>query len=350
MSMMILNLPAQALQTPALGDKDTPQVRNLDADSTHSFDSEWIEQARLGTLRFADCAAALVSADGLAATTASCLRSLESWIRPGDTLFVAHQLSQEIPLSGLSVRQFIDQRKIDRIEDATTGFSGTRQMTVTASEDSSYFWESTWKIYNDIRLVLIPPVEISTFGHEDGVYPRYALDFALIRVYDQNRLPLDTESYFAWSNRPPSVRETLYIPVVSDGDLSVKITLLDIFDYNGTTAPPFTTLYGMLDLHYSHGGTADWTLPPEWTTQLQESDLSAVLNFSVDSECPQYGGPIIDIDMEILGIVFDSVYPEGNKRCAITSTSGILELVATIFDAGALAEELAQQMRGNLDE
>jgi len=348
LSIILLNFPAQALQIPAMGDKDTlnsGQIRNLD-----SFDSDWTENARLGVLKFSECAAALVSADGLAVTTASCLRSLETWIRPSDTLFVAHELSQEKSLAGLKVRQLVNLQKINNIQDAATQSSNVDHIDVIATEDSSIFWEYSWKIYDDVRLVLIPPIEISKFGNLDGVYPRHTLDFALFRVYDENRLPLDTENYFAWSDRAPYVREALYIPVIKDNDVSTKSTLTDTFDYNGTTAPPFTTLFGMLDLYHSHGGDHHWTLPPEWISQMRETDLSSVLNFSVAGECPQYGGPIIDVDMEIVGVLFDTVYPEQNTRCAVVSTSAIIELVEAVFNAEYLAEELAQQMREGDDQ
>lgn len=351
--MVILNLPVQALQIQEDGTKDTLKVGriiNLEREFIDSFDSEWIENVRLGLLRFDDCAAAFVSADGLAVTTASCLRSLETWIRPGDTLFVAQDLSQEHALAGFNILQLIDLRKIDRIVDESNDVSDISRVDVIASEDSSYYWEYSWKIYDDVRLVMIPPVEISNFGNEDGVYPRHALDFALFRVYDEDGIPLETESYFAWSDRPPYTREALYIPMVNDDSYNIHSTLSDTFDYNGTTAPPYTTLYGMLDLYHSHGGTHDWTFPSGWNIHMSHPDLSAVLNFSVAGQCPQYGGPIIDIDMELLGIIFDNVYPEGNPRCVAVSTSGILELIETAFDSESLAEELAHQMRNGGDQ
>ena len=91
-----------------------------------AVDANWIENARLGTLQLHGCAAALVSADGLAVTSATCLRSLETWIRPDDSVFVAGTLSDERKLAGLTVRQLVEIREFDRIEDASedmvTGF------------------------------------------------------------------------------------------------------------------------------------------------------------------------------------------------------------------------------------
>ena len=326
---------------------DTLQVRHTEyfGSLAEAPDIGWIENVRLGTLQLAGCAAALVSADGLAVTSATCLRSLETWIRPGDSLFVADELSQEYKLAGLTVRQLTDLRKIDSMEDV----SGAH-VDVIASDDSSYFWEYTWRIYDDMRLVLIPPVELANFRHEDGVYPRHAVNFALFRVYDENDQPLDGESYFAWSDRSPHHREKLYATAFNGDDPFTRVTLSDTFDYNGTISPPFTTLYGMLDLHYSHGETGRWALPAKWSIKIKESDLSAPLNFSVAGECAQMGAAIVDVDMEILGISFDDAHTQGGNRCVAVSTSGILSLIRTTFNAKNIAEELAEQTLGGNDE
>ncbi|MCY3999315.1 MAG: S46 family peptidase [Bacteroidetes bacterium] len=346
---------AHAMQMTDLNSDNTHKVSHLtnfrsDNGRASSLDPQWMENVRLGTLRLPKCAGALVSADGLAVTSASCLRSLESWIRPGDTLFIAKDMSSEIRLSGLTIGQLIDLRKINHVEEASNNGASLIETELIAAPDSSYFWEYVWRIYDDVRLVLIPPTEIANFGNEDGVYPRYAMDFALLRLYDQDSQPLDTESYFAWNDRPPLIREELFVTTVGDQMPSTQVTLSNTFSYNGTTAPPFTTLYGMLDLHSSHGETTDWGLSSQWMSLIQESDLSAVLNFSLLGECPNMGAAVIDIDMEILGITFDDADSEEGPRCVAMSTSGILSILQGILNAQELAEELAQQMHGGQDE
>ncbi len=312
---------------------------------------DWMEQVRLGTLQLAECAAALVSSDGLAVTSAGCLRSLESWVRPSDSMFVAGDLPQELRLPGLTVSQLVDIQEVSDIQHPITPLTSDTRTEIIVAEDSSSFWKYIWDIYDDVRLVVIPPVEVTNFGNEDGVYPRYTVDFALVRVYDQEGQPLDTESYFAWSDRPPYSREELFMTAYDGSEMFTRVTQSDPYKYNGTLAPLYTTLYGMLDRHHSHGTTGSWALPPEWNTGIHKSDLSAALNFSVSGECAQMGGAIVDIDMEILGIAFGHAHTEGGHRCVAVSTSGILSLLGSVFDADKVIEELAMQSLGeNHDE
>ena len=349
-SMLLLMPSAQAKQVSTSGEMDTIVVRHqsysethTEAPGSHIVDDDWIENVRLGTLLLPQCAGALVSADGLAVTSAACLRSLESWIRPTDSVFVADELLHEHRLAGLAVEQLVEVRELDSPEDPSGDALPRTRTEIVAADDSSTFWQYIWRIYDDVRLVLIPPVEVANFGNEDGVYPRYAVDFALFRVYDESGQPLDTESYFAWSDRPPDHREKLFATAVDENGPFTRITLPDTFTYNGTVSPPYTTLYGMLDLHHSHGAIGGWGLPAGWIAGIKESDLSAALNFSVAGRCAQIGTGIVDIDMEILGIAFDHAHTSGRERCVAVSTSGILSLLRTVFAADNIVEELAEQ-------
>ncbi|MXX97218.1 MAG: S46 family peptidase [Rhodothermaceae bacterium] len=351
-SLLLLMPSAQAKQMSTSGEADTVVVRHqwysqahLEAPGSHIVDKDWIENVRLGTLQLPQCAGALVSADGLAVTSAACLRSLETWIRPTDSVFVADELLQERRLAGLAVEQLVEVRKLDSPEDPPSDALPRTRTEIVAADDSSSFWEYTWRIYDDVRLVLIPPVEVANFGNEEGVYPRYALDFALFRVYDESGQSLDTENYFAWSDRPPDHREKLFATAVDENGPFTSVTLSNTFTYNGTVSPPYTTLYGMLDLHHSHGAIGVWGLPAGWIAGIKESDLSAALNFSVAGKCAQIGTGIVDIDLEILGIAFDHAFTGGRERCVAVSTSGILSLLRTVFEAENIVEELAEQAR-----
>ena len=320
-------------------------TRYSESDILHGIGKDWMEHARRGTLQLPGCAAALVSTDGLAVTSASCLRSQETWIRPADSVFVADELVQEHRLAGLSASQLTDIRKFAYMEDRSEKAEAGTRIEIIAAEDSSSFTEYIWRIYDDIRLVLIPPAQVTNFGREDGVYPRYALDVALFRVYDENAQPLETESYFAWSDRAPVTRERLFTTAFDGKEPFTRITLSDTFTYNGTLAPPYTTLYGMLDMHYSHGKMGYWEFPKGWNTEIQEVELSAALNFSVAGECVANGVAIVDVDMEIIGISFDQADTEESSRCVAVSTSGILTLLKTVLGAEHIAEELAEQAR-----
>lgn len=309
----------------------------------YAVNANWIENARLGTLQLHGCAAALVSADGLAVTSATCLRSLETWIRPDDSVFVAGTLSDERRLPGLTVRQLVEIREFARIEDASEDLEAGVEAEVIAVDDSSTFREYVWRTYSDVRLVVIPPADVTDFGNEEGVYPRYAINFALFRVYDGQAQPLETESYFAWNDRSPFARERLFATAFDANTPFTVMTLSDTFSYNGTISPPYTTLYGMLDQYYSHGATGAWELTEDWLSGIKENDLATALNFSVVGECAQTGAGLINVDMEILGVAFDNADTEEGIYCVAMSTSGILALLRTVLTAEGVADELAEQ-------
>ena len=308
-----------------------------------AVDANWIENARLGTLKLPGCAAALVSADGLAVTSATCLRSLENWIRPDDSVFVAGTLLEERKLPGLTARQLVEIREFARIEEASEDLETGFEAELIAADDSSTFWEYVWRTYGDVRLVVIPPADVTDFGNEEGVYPRYAIDFALFRVYDSQAQPLETESYFAWNDRSPYVRERLFATAFDANTPFTVMTLSDTFSYNGTISPPHTTLYGMLDQYYSHGATGAWELTEDWLSGIKENDLATALNFPAVGECAQIGAGLINVDMEILGIAFDNANTEEGTHCVVMSTSGILALLRTVLKAEGVADELAEQ-------
>ncbi len=355
--VFLLSLPAEARQVNPSGEADTVIVRHqryLHVPTEHMggsmVDGDWIEHMRLGTLQLPKCAGALVSADGLAVTSAACLRSLESWIRPADSAFVADELSMEHQLTGLKAERLVGIRELERAEDPVSDTLPGTRTEVVAAQDSSSFREYIWYIYEDVRLVLIPSVDVANFGNEGGVYPRHALDFAFFRVYDERGQPLDTESYFAWSDRPPNHRERLFTTAVNENKPFTSMSISDTFTYNGTVTPPYTTLYGMLDLHYSHGATGAWELPAQWSAGIQKGDPSAALNFSMAGRCAQIGTGVIDIDMEILGVAFDHAVTEGLQRCVVVSTSGVLSVLRTVFEAENIVQELARQARSTYED
>ena len=135
------------------------------------------------------------------------------------------------------MRQLVDIREFARIEDASEDLEIGVEAEVIAADDSSTFWEYVWRTYNDVRLVVIPSEDVTDFGNEDGVYPRYAINFALFRVYDDSAQPLDTESYFAWNDRRPLDRERFFATAFEANEPFTVMTLSNTFSYNGTISP-----------------------------------------------------------------------------------------------------------------
>ncbi len=70
----------------------------------------------------------------------------------------------------------------------------------------------TYKKYTDVRLVFAPEFEIAFLGGDPDnfEYPRYDLDLALFRVYENDR-PVHTDNYFKWSEQGAKAGDLVFV-------------------------------------------------------------------------------------------------------------------------------------------
>lgn len=123
------------------------------------------------------------------------------------------------------------------------------------------------------------------------------------------------------------------------------------YEYNGTLAPPKTTFYGLYDRYYSHNGKADWDLPQSWKKAEKQVKLSVPFNFASTNDIigGNSGSPIINKNLEIIGIAFDGniesnagdfIYEPSANRCIGVDSEGIIEALSTVYKADRLVKEL----------
>ena len=138
-----------------------------------------------------------------------------------------------------------------------------------------------------------------------------------------------------------------------DATFSLRIAdgVVKSYEYNGTHAPVYTTIYGLYDHYYSYGPDSEWTLPERWLNPPATLDLSTPLNFisTADIIGGNSGSPVLNRDLEVVGVVFDGnieslpgdyIYlPELNRAVAVDAR-GILEALDVIYDADRIVLEL----------
>ncbi|MBR9975233.1 MAG: S46 family peptidase [Bacteroidetes bacterium] len=139
-----------------------------------------------------------------------------------------------------------------------------------------------------------------------------------------------------------------------DATFSLRIAdgVVKGFDYNGTKAPAFTTFYGLYDRYHSNPGSEDWDLPARWKTPPAGLDLSTPMDIVSTNDIigGNSGSPMINIEREVVGLVFDGnieslpgdfIFAEdaGNRTVSVHS-AGILEAVRHAFNAERVAREL----------
>jgi len=183
-----------------------------------------------------------------------------------------------------------------------------------------------------------------------------------------NRQMQDIQSTEETLNRRLSrARRALYgdrIPPDATFTLRISDGVVKGYSYNGTTAPAHTNFYGLYDRYYSHGGS-DWALPERWLSPPDALDLETPLNLvsTNDISGGSSGSPLLNEDLEIVGVVFDSnmealpneyLYRDEAARAVSVDVRGIVEALRDVYEADRLVEEItrhsASTSQGPTDE
>ena len=129
------------------------------------------------------------------------------------------------------------------------------------------------------------------------------------------------------------------------------------YPYNGTLAPPKTTLYGLFERSHEFDGRSPFELAPRWRAAEKALDLSTPIDFvcTTDIIGGNSGSPVVNRAGELVGLVFDGnieslvgdyVYDEATNRTVAVHSAGMTEALLKVYDAGALVEELLGANRG----
>lgn len=200
-------------------------------EKTYGFkpDAEWLEHTRLSALRFASyCSASFISDDGLVITNHHCSRGeVGKVMQEGEDFdangFYAEKRSDERQVPGLFVKQLVKIADVTELVKAGTNQAKTDEAfqlaqqaaleTAQAAYQKKAGWEGLeletvtyysggrysiygYKRYDDVRLVLIPELQLGFFGGDPDnfTYPRYNLDYTIWRVYENGK-PLNTKDF-----------------------------------------------------------------------------------------------------------------------------------------------------------
>ncbi len=205
------------------------------------IDQAWLDRVRLSSVRFGGCSAGIVSPEGLVLTNnhcvATCVANLSTAARnyaatgftparredeprcPGGLAEVLISISDVTPRMraagvNLSGEAFTAARSAEagRIESDTCGNDATRRCTVVSLYRGGQFKLYVYRLYNDVRLAFAPEDRAATFGGDPDnfSFPRFAIDAAFIRLYENNR-PASTPTHFKWNPAPPKEGEPVFV-------------------------------------------------------------------------------------------------------------------------------------------
>jgi hypothetical protein len=140
--------------------------------------------------------------------------------------------------SGMSESDALKARKaeIAKIEKESTEKTGLRSDVITLYQGGEY-WLYRYKKYTDIRLVFAPEQQIAFFGGDPDnfTYPRYDIDFALFRVYENGKA-LEGNNYLKWNPQGAADGELVFVSG-NPGSTSRLDTLSQIETQRDDTLP-----------------------------------------------------------------------------------------------------------------
>ena len=210
---------------------DRPPVQALRARYGFEVTPAWIAALRAAAVRVGGASGSFVSDEGLVLTNhhvaLGCLENLstakQDLVRDG---FVARRRADERVCPGLELRRLESTADVtDSIRHAVTSkgeeqansqrntaiaaaertcaqASGLRCEVITLYRGAAYHLYR-YRVWTDVRLVAAPESRIGFFGGDPDnfVYPRYDLDFALLRAYEGGK-PLATPQHLRLAHAP----------------------------------------------------------------------------------------------------------------------------------------------------
>lgn len=236
---------------------------------TYNFrpDAAWFERARLAALRMPGCSASFVSPHGLVATNHHCVQSHVVAVDRGgegllDAGFYARTLAEERRIPNMYVDQLV------QIDDVTAEISAAadaarddeaRQAAIEAASaavqarllaargiapgdaDADFvvqvvalynggrYSAYTFRRYRDVRLTMAPERALGYFGgdYDNFTYPRYALDFAFMRVYGPDGRPVASPEHFPLAEEPLAPEDLVFV-VGNPGQTSRGLTVAQL--------------------------------------------------------------------------------------------------------------------------
>ncbi len=221
---------------------DNPPLKALAEKYNFHPTQEWLDHLRLSSVRLNDGGSgSFVSPNGLLLTNHHVARvqlqknstAEHDYLRDG---FYAATQDQEMKTPDLEINVLVAMQDVTtRVQGAAKGAkddaaalkardaeiaaiekeskdkTGLRSDVVTLYNGGEY-WLYQYKAYTDVRLVFAPEEQAAFFGGDPDnfTYPRYDLDMALYRVYDNGK-PLHTDNYLKWNAKGAAPGDLVFV-------------------------------------------------------------------------------------------------------------------------------------------
>lgn len=219
-----------------------PPLQQLKA--KHGFEptKEWLEHVRLSSVRIGGGTGAFVSTDGLVLTNHHIIRSSLAKLSTAERNlvkagFYARTRAEELKASDLTVEVLVSMEDVtERVQAAGRNASDSKgsearrkaeialiekdsrekaaalRPTVISLYEGGEYWLYNYKKYTDVRMVFAPEAQAAEFGgdYDNFTFPRYALDSAFVRVYENDK-PARVANYLRWNSQGATENELIFV-------------------------------------------------------------------------------------------------------------------------------------------
>jgi hypothetical protein len=230
---------------------------------------EWLNTARMASLRIPGCTASFVSPNGLLMTNHHCGRGHVGRVtREGENLlddgFFAETMDDERQAPNMWADQMIvledvtmlvesaidrmapDEQqaeardaRVEAVQDSAGAAHGLR-CEVTELYNGGKYSLYCFKRFTDVRLVMAPELRIGAFGGDPDnfTYPRYSIDMSFFRVYE-NGEPVQPDAYFRFDT--DGVEEGEAVFVIGNPGSTERMSTYAQLEFNRDLREPFIT-------------------------------------------------------------------------------------------------------------
>ncbi|MGD0009228.1 MAG: S46 family peptidase [Terriglobia bacterium] len=221
---------------------DNPPLKQLKERYGFQPTREWLDHLRLSSVRFNDGGSgSFVSPRGLVLTNHHvALGQLQKVSSPAKDYvkdgFFARTEAEELKCPDLEVNVLVAMEDVTprvrsavkpgmndeaalkarkaetaKIEKESLEKTGLRSDVIPLYQGAEY-WLYQYKKYTDMRLVFAPEQQIAFFGGDPDnfTYPRYDIDFALFRVYENGK-PVESHDYLKWNAKGAGDGELVFV-------------------------------------------------------------------------------------------------------------------------------------------
>lgn len=235
------------------------------------------------------------------------------------------------------------QRLIDDYRKFSTAYmlnkTGEEILTHSFIVDSSKvkLWlNSQGQMYRRDELILLIDRMIEDYHDAVELRKQYSVE---LESYNEE---IEANIYQAFGSQLLAPHATNSLRV-SDGRITP-------YPFQGTTAPVFTTFFGLYDRYIGHSVDTIWTLPKKWLNPPQEL-LSTPLNFISTNDIANRnaGAIVLNAAGEAVGLLFDGnkesiesyfIYDEAKNRAINLHLGGMMACLQHIYHTDRIIQEI----------